>query len=106
LRDKDNLNLTNVLHYVPKDELYTHWWDKNSNGVIDHHMGELSVLDHILVSPKLAEAIQTVKIVHDLYPNGNLNFSDHWPVMVTFDLDKMFPKDEPKEPKEPKDKPK
>ena len=53
-----------------------------------HGVHEVSLLDHIIVSPGLAELITEVKIHHDwrgaCVEDGGF-WSDHWPVSVTFD---------------------
>jgi hypothetical protein len=88
LKDREYLNLINVMEYVPADKRYTHWWDKNKNLEINY--GELSALDHMLVSEHLMKYVTDIQIHNsDLYPHGNLKISDHWPITLTISLDKM-----------------
>lgn len=87
LRDPYYLNLTNVLQFLPKRKRFSHWWDKNRNDRIESR--EKSLLDHILVTPRLLNALQKVDIAHELYPYGDRLFSDHWPVIAKFDLTKL-----------------
>jgi endonuclease/exonuclease/phosphatase family metal-dependent hydrolase len=86
LRDVKQVNLTNVLQYVPVKERYSHWWDINDNNHIDS--GELSLLDHVLISSHLLPMLHRVKIHNDLYKTGNLSVSDHWPISIELDLSK------------------
>jgi preprotein translocase subunit SecG len=88
LRDHEYLNLVNVMDYVPLEKRYTHWWDNNNDLRIND--GELSTLDHILVSENLMKYVSDIEIHNsDLYPDGNLNISDHWPVSLTINLDRI-----------------
>jgi hypothetical protein len=91
LRDEQILNMTNVLSLVPVKDRYSHWWDKNNNNRIED--GELSLLDHILISKNLLPMLIDVKVHSDLYPLGNANISDHWPVSITLDLSKWRAQD-------------
>jgi len=86
---RDGLNLTNVVRAIDEQQnRYSHWWDSNDNLRIDK--GELSLLDHILISDHMQNALTEVKIhSHDLYPNGSLTVSDHWPVSITLDLPRL-----------------
>src|SRR5690606_9146070 len=93
LKDRSNLNLTNVAQFLPQHDRWTNWYDKNNNGKIDFEKGEATAIDHILLSSNLISAIESVSIPNTvLYPSGNLNFSDHWPVLVTIDLSKFHAK--------------
>eukprot|EP01027_Heterolobosea_sp_BB2_P009556 GEZU01014070.1.p1 GENE.GEZU01014070.1~~GEZU01014070.1.p1 ORF type:complete len:354 (+),score=43.30 GEZU01014070.1:107-1168(+) len=88
---KESRNLVNVASLMDrtKTSLYSNWYDRNNNGVIDHRERELSLIDHILVSPHTTHAISNAYIVQDLYPTGNNNFSDHWPIVFEYDLRKL-----------------
>ncbi|KAL0486462.1 exodeoxyribonuclease III [Acrasis kona] len=83
LRDFGVLDMVNVMGAVPKNKLYSHWWDRNQNNVVD--FGELSLLDHIMVSRNLIPFIDQVIIHHD--DSGINRISDHWPISVTFNFD-------------------
>ena len=71
-------DLVNVLGDVPQAERYTALYDRNGNGAIDE--GELSAIDHVLLSPALYERVREVRVapVHD--PR---RVSDHFPIVVT-----------------------
>lgn len=69
---------------IPVEERYTNWWDPDSNCIAT--MNEMSMIDHILVDEWLRERITHVEIPH-LYPEycGTYD-SDHYPVVVTFNV--------------------
>ena len=71
-------DLRNVLAEVPQAERFTALYDRNRNDTIDE--GELSAIDHILLSPGLYARLREVRFapVHD--PR---EVSDHLPVVVT-----------------------
>ncbi len=73
-----------VSEEVPVEERYTNWWDPDNNCVST--MNEMSMIDHILVDRWLRDKIVRVEIPH-LYPEycGTYD-SDHYPVVVTFNL--------------------
>lgn len=71
-------DLVNVMGDVPQAERYTALYDRNGNDQIDE--GELSAIDHVLLSKGLYERVREVRFapVHD--PR---RVSDHFPVVVT-----------------------
>jgi exonuclease III len=70
--------------YVSQEERYTEWYDANSNCVTD--VSEFSTIDHVLVSPGMANRIESVQYLH-LYQEGCGTYeSDHYPVLVRFVL--------------------
>ena len=71
-------DLRNVMAEVPQAERYTALYDRNRNDVIEE--GELSAIDHILLSPGLYARLREVRFapVHD--PR---EVSDHLPVVVS-----------------------
>ena len=73
-------DLVNVMGDVPQSERFTALYDRNGNGSIDE--GELSAIDHVLLSPALYARVREVRYapVHD--PR---TVSDHFPVVVTLD---------------------
>ncbi len=71
-------DLVSVLAELPQRRRFTAHWDRNRNGVVDQ--GELSAIDHVLLSPVLAERVLEVHAVHAHDPAA---VSDHWPVVVT-----------------------
>jgi exonuclease III len=74
--------LVNIATKIPKEKRFSDWWDKNSN--CNSTANEFSMIDHILVTPKLQEKIVGQFIYQD-YPEycGTLN-SDHYPVVLDF----------------------
>merc|ERR1712070_774125 len=82
-----------VVGDVPVSERYSEWWDRNGDCAYDPFgaagSSEVSLLDHLVVSPALRELISDVTIHHD-WPGTCLSnggyWSDHYPVSVTFDL--------------------
>ncbi|WP_412062028.1 endonuclease/exonuclease/phosphatase family protein [Rubrivirga sp. IMCC45206] len=71
-------DLVTVLGDVPQAERYTALYDRNRNGTVDP--GELSAIDHILLSPALYRRVVDVRYVHSHDPR---RVSDHFPVVVT-----------------------
>lgn len=72
-------DLHNVLGDVPQAERFTNFYDRNNNGIINE--GELSAIDHLLVSPALRRKITEVRYVHSHDPRL---VTDHFPIVVTF----------------------
>lgn len=82
-------DLVNVLALVPPGERWTYHWDNDgagwpgrrasskSDGDGRRDAGELSVIDHILVDPRLR--VRSARIIHS--PESGV--SDHEPVMAT-----------------------
>jgi endonuclease/exonuclease/phosphatase family metal-dependent hydrolase len=75
-------DLVNVAAFVPPEQRYTSFWDKNGNHRVDSP-GELTSTDHILISPALAAAVEAVSIPHDHDP---VSVTDHFPVAVELRL--------------------
>ena len=75
-------NLVNALRFVPKGRRFTSHWDRDDDNRIDAPR-EFSAIDHILVSRGLADQIDWVEIDHGHDP---LALSDHFPIIVRFDL--------------------
>ena len=72
--------LINAAERIDKVARYTDWWDQNKN--CNSTMNEFSMIDHILVSPRLYD-----KIVDAWIYSGYAEFcgtfnSDHYPVIV------------------------
>jgi len=63
---------------------YSEWWDKNNN--CKAAAGELSLIDHILVSPGLVHRLVNATFDHSYAPACNTYNSDHWPVIAHFDV--------------------
>jgi exonuclease III len=71
-------DLRAVAAEVPQRERYTAFWDRNRNDEID--ADEYSSLDHLLLSPRLYDALRDVDFVHLHDPRF---VSDHFPIVVT-----------------------
>ena len=71
-------DLVNVLGDVPQASRFTSLYDRNGNGEIEP--GELSAIDHVLLSPALYRRVTDVRYVHSHDPR---TVSDHFPVVVT-----------------------
>lgn len=71
-------DLINVMSDVPQADRYTSFYDRNDNGELD--AGELSAIDHLLLSPGLYQRLREVRFVHGHDPRL---VSDHFPIVVT-----------------------
>ena len=71
-------DLVNVMGDVPQAQRFTALYDRNDNGEIEP--GELSAIDHVLLSPALYRRVVDVRYVHAHDPR---RVSDHFPVVVT-----------------------
>lgn len=78
--DPDNPqdDLVNAVRFVPAGERYTSFYDRNHNRRVDGPH-EYSAIDHILLSPTLAAAVEEVEIMQTHDP---LQVSDHFPIVV------------------------
>ena len=70
-------DLRNVMADVPQSERFTAFYDRNRNGIVEP--GELSALDHILLSPELYRRLREVTYVQAHDP---AIYTDHFPVVV------------------------
>ena len=71
-------DLVNVMGDVPQASRFTSLYDRNGNGAIEP--GELSAIDHVLLSPALYRRVVDVRYVHSHDPRL---VSDHFPVVIT-----------------------
>jgi endonuclease/exonuclease/phosphatase family metal-dependent hydrolase len=77
--------LVNAALFIPRvADRYTSHWDFNENGAPDGD-DVFTMIDHVLVHRDLAPAIARVFICHAT----GLEISDHFPVVVDFDLAKL-----------------
>lgn len=77
--------LVNAARYIPRvADRYTSHWDFNENGAPDGD-DVFTMIDHVLVHRDLSPAIARVFICHAT----GLEISDHFPVVVDFDLAKL-----------------
>lgn len=74
--------LINTAERIEKSKRYTDWWDQNKN--CNSTANEFSMIDHILVTPRIYDRIQSASIYAG-YPEfcGTFN-SDHYPVIIDF----------------------
>lgn len=75
-------DLVNVTAFAPKAIRYTAFYDANRNDAVDHPQ-ELTSIDHILLSKKLASMVQSVEIPHHHDPR---EVTDHLPVVAQIRL--------------------
>ena len=54
-------DLTNASVFVPKPSRYTAFYDANGNNQFDYPV-DLTSIDHILISPALADKVEVVEI--------------------------------------------
>ena len=76
--------LVNAARFIPRvADRYTSHWDFNENGAADSD-DVFTMIDHVLVHRDLVPAITRVHVCHAI----DLDISDHFPVVVDFDLGK------------------
>lgn len=75
--------LTNVAESIRKDDRFSDWWDSDNN-CATNSVKDLSMIDHVLVTPKLLNIISDVFIYHGYGEYCGKWNSDHWPVIVDF----------------------
>ena len=85
--DSPGDELLNATKLLPQVERYSAWWDRDEDGY-DDGGNERTQIDHILVSERLYGQITNVWIDHS-FPAGAV--SDHWPIIVTFNLPEAVP---------------
>jgi len=73
--------LTNAINNVPRQDRFTILWDRNRNHEIEE--GELTAIDHILLSARLQSRLVNTEYVHSHDPRKG---PDHFPVVVTLNL--------------------
>ncbi|MFM8705230.1 MAG: endonuclease/exonuclease/phosphatase family protein [Planctomycetia bacterium] len=79
--------LVNAARFIPRvADRYTSHWDFNENGAADSD-DVFTMIDHVLVHRDLVPAITRAFICHAI----DLDVSDHFPVVVDFDLAKLPP---------------
>ncbi len=76
-------DLINVAVFAPRAQRYTAFYDKNDNEVFELP-GEASSIDHILLSPGLAERVEDVTF---LLGHDPVTVSDHFPIIVTLAME-------------------
>lgn len=81
---KTNGKLVTTNSWIPQDSRYTNWWDKDNSCVSTPN--EFSMIDHILVTPGLANKIKGAFVYHGYGEFCGTYNSDHYPVIVDFEL--------------------
>jgi exonuclease III len=77
--------LVNAARFIPRvADRYTSHWDFNENGAADSD-DVFTMIDHVLVHRDLVPAITRAFVCHAI----DLDVSDHFPVVVDFDLAKL-----------------
>lgn len=76
--------LVNAASLLVQEDRWSDWWDKN--GDCEGTINEMTMIDHVLVSPELVEFITNVEIWHEYSEYCGKWNSDHYPVIVDFDL--------------------
>jgi len=76
--------LTNAAVLTEQYNRYTIWWDQNND--CQGTPNELTSLDHILFSNDLAPYISGVSFEHNYGPACGNYESDHWPVVLKFEI--------------------
>jgi len=74
--------LKSVASLVNQDQRYTDWWDKN--GDCTSSLGEMTMIDHFLVTPNLVDKITKVSFPHPYPESCGTTNSDHYPIVVDF----------------------
>lgn len=64
---------------------YTSWHDVNGN-CLDDGNNEHSLIDHVLMSPKLANRIVSVWMDHNKTVSCHKRTSDHWPLIIDMQI--------------------
>ncbi len=76
--------LYNAASLMQQTDRWSDWWDKNGDCV--GTLNEMTMIDHVLVSPELLDKIRMVEIWHEYAEYCGKWNSDHYPVIVDFDL--------------------
>jgi len=65
---------------VTQNERYTDWWDPN--GDCKSSANEMSMIDHVLMTPNLLDKVVNVFMPHPYTESCNTYNSDHYPIVV------------------------
>ena len=76
--------LLNAASLIPQNERYSDWWDADNNCATTSQ-NEVSMIDHILVTPNIYNKINDVFIYHEYDEYCGKLDSDHWPVIIDID---------------------
>lgn len=75
--------MTNVASVLPQSLRYSCWWDADDS-CYDEGGKENTMIDHLLVSPGLNNVMVSGTIAHTYNASCKGYYSDHWPVVATF----------------------
>jgi len=79
-------DLVNVASYIAdQDERYTSWYDENDDCVDDGN-DENTMIDQFIISDTMTKYISNVFMDHSYVANCWSTYSDHWPIIVDFNL--------------------
>ena len=76
--------LYSVAAQVTKSERYTDWWDPN--GDCKATANEMSMIDHVLMTPNLFERVKQVTMPHPYKEFCGTFDSDHYPIVVDLEF--------------------
>ena len=82
-QQKGTYLLTNIAYRIEQNERYSEWWDSDNNCNTSMQT-DLSMIDHILVTPEINKKIMNVYIYHGYKEFCGKWDSDHWPVVIDF----------------------
>lgn len=77
-------DLTDLASKIPKEERYTNWWDKNNDCISTPD--EFVMIDYVLLTEGLLNMVKNVSIYHGYSEKCDTLESDHYPVIVDFNL--------------------
>ena len=83
--DDGRPDLWNALSRIPVAERYSSWYDRNHDGRFQYGT-ERELIDHVLVSNSLRDAVVDVGILHRHDPT---RVSDHWPLWIRINLEAL-----------------
>jgi endonuclease/exonuclease/phosphatase family metal-dependent hydrolase len=72
--------LSSAAAFVSQSERYTDWWDPN--GDCKSSPNEMSMLDHVLMTPNLINKVKNVLMPHTYSEYCGTYNSDHFPIIV------------------------
>jgi len=78
---KGQYQLTNAAYRLQQKERYSDWYDSDNNCATDS-INDISMIDHILVTPNIDKKITNMYIYHGYKEYCGKWTSDHWPVVV------------------------
>jgi len=70
-----------------KPSRYSSWWDQNNDCFVQD--GELTLIDHLLISPILNARVISVQLYNSVLEECDSLESDHYPIKVVLDTSSM-----------------